>query len=108
MKLFKIHVPIYDFELWVSTHRSYTAGLRELRKKLPFNPVGEDDGFGGGFWGHGHHGGMWLSARSHVQHEVLHAVFHILRHKGVPLTEASEEAYTYLADWLTQEVLRGF
>ena len=107
--MFKIQVPIYDFELWVSTHPSFTKALSQLREKLPFAPVGEEnDGAEGSFWGHGHFGGMWLKSRKHVHHEVLHAVFHILRHKGIPLTEASEEAYAYLADWLNQEVLNGF
>lgn len=38
-------------------------------------------------------------------HEVMHCVFHILRVRGLPLCDESEEAYTYLAQHLYEEIL---
>lgn len=36
-------------------------------------------------------------------HEVMHAVNHILDNKGVTFSESSEEAYTYLAQYIYEE-----
>lgn len=41
-----------------------------------------------------------------IVHEVLHIVSRVLRERGVVLSEDSEEVYTYLAEWLCNEVSR--
>lgn len=40
-------------------------------------------------------------------HELSHATNEILRNAGMPLTEDSEEAYTYLLEHLTREALKA-
>lgn len=53
------------------------------------------------------------SAESRVvalAHECLHCAIDTLRHAGIPLTDASEEAYTYYHQWLLVQcllVMRG-
>ena len=41
-----------------------------------------------------------------LQHEILHAVFYILKQSGIKLSNKSEEAYTYLLENITQKVLK--
>ena len=38
-------------------------------------------------------------------HELSHATNFILREVGIPHTESTEEAYTYLLEYLTRETL---
>lgn len=45
----------------------------------------------------------WLSV---LIHEITHAVIDILRQVGVKLSEKSEEAYTYLMEYITHECLK--
>src|ERR1043165_4650777 len=40
-----------------------------------------------------------------LSHEILHCVIQIMRTVDIPLTESSEEAYTYLQGYLTQKIL---
>lgn len=42
---------------------------------------------------------------SYIVHELLHYVAIMLRERGFELTQASEEAYTYLLEYLTLKVL---
>lgn len=39
-----------------------------------------------------------------LQHEILHATIEIMRTVGMPLSETSEEAYTYLQGYITKKV----
>lgn len=40
-----------------------------------------------------------------LAHEALHAAAYVLREKGVgPLTTETEEAYTYLQDWIVTKI----
>lgn len=41
-----------------------------------------------------------------VSHECLHATCYIMDYVGIPLTEHSEEAYTYLLSYLVDEVYK--
>lgn len=41
-----------------------------------------------------------------LSHECLHATFDILRQVGVKLTEKSEEAYTYLQEYIFYKALK--
>jgi hypothetical protein len=38
----------------------------------------------------------------YVQHEILHCIIEIFRRIGIKLTKASEEAYTYAVQYLTE------
>lgn len=40
-----------------------------------------------------------------LTHEIIHVSHYLLREKRIPLTEETEEVYTYLADYLLLEVL---
>jgi hypothetical protein len=41
-----------------------------------------------------------------LTHEAFHLVGHALRNAGIPLTEDTEEAYTYYLQWITRHCLR--
>lgn len=43
-------------------------------------------------------------ASCHVLHEVLHVTFYVLRDRGLELTDASDEAFTYYAEMLFNQV----
>ena len=42
-----------------------------------------------------------------ITHEALHATIRILEVKGIRMSEDSEEAYTYLQQYLVKEILKG-
>jgi hypothetical protein len=65
------------------------AGVRSV----PYGPVVV-------IWLHPQRAGIAILA-----HELLHAVSWVLNAKGLPLTDASEEAYTYYLEWLMRESL---
>ncbi len=41
-----------------------------------------------------------------LAHEIMHATFAILRRSGMKFSQKSEEAYTYLAEWITEKIYR--
>lgn len=41
-----------------------------------------------------------------IQHEILHYVIEVMRRVGMPLSEESEEAYTYLQGYITKKFFR--
>lgn len=50
---------------------------------------------------------FWFASTSDtavIAHEALHAVYWILKRKGLTLDEPSEEAYTYYLEWLVREI----
>jgi hypothetical protein len=51
---------------------------------------------------------LWTKGKTPqlVAHEVFHAVSYILRRKGLPLSDDTEEAYAYLIQFLTTEILK--
>lgn len=52
-------------------------------------------------------GTLWsCDSSSTLMHECLHATFWTMREVGVPLTEASEEAYTYYQEFLYDALTR--
>src|SRR5687767_8720618 len=40
-----------------------------------------------------------------LQHEILHYVCEVMRRIGIPLSETSEEAYTYLQGYITKKIM---
>lgn len=48
----------------------------------------------------------WVETTGTVVHEAIHLVHYILRRARLPLTEESEEAYTYLTESIVEETLR--
>ena len=43
---------------------------------------------------------------SSIVHEVFHAVHNICQRKGLWLTDASEETYAYMIQWILMEIIR--
>lgn len=39
-----------------------------------------------------------------LQHEIFHAVYHILKRIGINLCDDSDEAFSYLTEYITREV----
>lgn len=51
---------------------------------------------------------IWLKPSADVPtmaHEALHATWYLLKDKGLRLSEDSEEAYTYMLEWLLREIM---
>ena len=42
-----------------------------------------------------------------LSHEVLHSVFHIMKNVSIEYTDKSEEAFTYLMEHITKEIVHG-
>jgi hypothetical protein len=52
-------------------------------------------------------GVIWLcetATHAHLAHEVFHAVHFFLQNRGLSLTDASEEAYAYLIQWMFEKI----
>lgn len=47
----------------------------------------------------------WIDTTKIVVHECFHLTSYIMRRVGMPLTEESEEAYTYLQEELVRKIL---
>ncbi len=50
--------------------------------------------------------GFFRTAIGTLVHELTHVTHYLLRHRRIPLTEDTEEAHTYLVQYLTTEALR--
>lgn len=55
---------------------------------------------------------LWLesyddtdTSRGHLAHEIMHLVFYITNYSGLSLSNDSEEAYGYLCEHLTRQIL---
>lgn len=54
-------------------------------------------------------GGIWLHEKARygtISHETLHATCHLFRYIGLPLTEDTEEAYTYMQQWMMNTIVK--
>lgn len=51
------------------------------------------------------HKGKWIDELAALSHEALHHVCHAFRSARLPLTEDSEEAYTYYLGWIVTQCL---
>ena len=51
---------------------------------------------------------IWVKTKrvSFIAHEVFHAVSYVLRHKGVPLSDNTDEVYAYLTEFLVREIIK--
>lgn len=45
-------------------------------------------------------GVIWINEWKHLSHEIFHAAHWLLQSRGLWLTDASEEAYSYLIEYL--------
>lgn len=52
------------------------------------------------------HKESWVETAGLVSHECLHLTHYILKRAGLTLSEESEEAYTYLQEYLLKEILK--
>lgn len=115
---FIVSVDIYPFDIWfffgdveISFEKLKEYLTKKELKKFK-NFVSEQDGNGGGFY-------HTESKKSVIQlynipknnldicilnHEILHATFKILDNVGIYYSYSSEEAFTYLFDYLCNKV----
>lgn len=42
-----------------------------------------------------------------LTHEIFHAVFYILEHRGLKLTVDSQEAYAYLSGYIMEQIIKS-
>lgn len=110
-EIFILEDPIYNSGIMVQFGGDINDLLKEYAKKLKQDvPKKEDNWRGlGNFTAYEHHkgGALWIKNRkdhSTISHECLHATFHVMTRMGMPLVEASEEAWAYYLGWLVKEI----
>lgn len=109
---YKIQVNPYNCELYLVLTQDVYKAAKRIAKEVG-DDVGEDDGETVGFFLSGTIPGspyylilIFNPSLGDVVHEVQHATFEVLRGHGVKLSLDSEEAFTYLMDYLFAEVLK--
>lgn len=117
---FKMYCELYDFTLYVCIGKPDAAMRTYLKpiEKYGYNHdvyVCNESGFTGSFetFLRGTTGLLWVGraitdpeAHGILAHEIMHATFAILRRSGMKFSQKSEEAYTYLAEWITEKIYR--
>ncbi len=119
---FLVRTDIYPVWIYVSVNQSDAAFRRWLKKEGVPAP-GIDylihKGFGTAGEAHSLTGGVFVirlavgpstdTARVHgiIAHEALHTTMSIMRYIGCRMSERSEEAYTYLLQFIVEEAIRG-
>jgi len=53
-----------------------------------------------------HHHDGWISTTKTVSHESNHLAQYVLRNAGIQLIQETEEAYTYLQEYILAEILK--
>lgn len=109
LKVNGIYDPIYRQNYWYICTKDHKECVDWLNKKFGTNDTPKDmiDGHMSVFQNpKGTIQVIWTNKKSPdlVAHEVMHAVSYSLRHKGLPLTEDTEEAYCYLFQFLMNEI----
>lgn len=114
-----INVPIYREQLIVSLHQDDKEFLKTIKQYFKLDPDDEEsflkDNYGAKCFYHAHHSLGIIRVKQKVDfnlfcgfvaHEVAHFVFMCLSAKGMSLSEDSEEAYTYLIEYITAEIFK--
>mgnify|MGYP001611911806 CR=1 FL=1 len=105
---------IYDFTyrqnyyfIFAKTHKEY----RDIcKRQLKNNIQPKENETGGGFnvFTHGKDKTkvcyIWAFLKRNIIHECMHAISYVLRHRGIPLNDDTEEAYAYSLGFLTEEI----
>lgn len=110
MKTFKyIWVPIYQANVWWfrGPRKQYDKLVwKEFKREAPEKRITVNATVEEYLIGDQRVHVIWLkNHKVHVlAHECFHAAYHILRDRGVYLTDGSEEAFAYLMDFLIQEI----
>jgi hypothetical protein len=115
MKTKEFDVPLYPLKLYVVVGKVDGAKLRKQvkkRYKLDMPKIEKEvDPKNFGCCNRMEHViVLWFAslhgqyAQGMLSHECLHATIEIGRYVGLKQTASSEEAYTYLIDWMTQAI----
>jgi hypothetical protein len=121
-KFFVIDIPIYSFKLICSIGQSAEEFFEDVDKFTDLNIADKTDYLfdnelpnRGKFCGYGGINTMvlkintWPTKSKHyglIQHEIFHAVHYLLQDVGMNLNSGSVEAYTYLVQYLTDEIYK--
>jgi len=124
MKTKEIHIPIYGENIFIIYTEDGKKALSFIKRKLPKNTdLGNTEYILTGNFEKDKNNAMYTYTAdenvgfmvcgddsnnvynlSIISHECLHLTFKILNHRGVELCHESEEAYTYLHQFLFNEV----
>ena len=110
-EILHIYDPIYKqnyYYFCCKSHKDYQR-IARLKFKIEFKDKTNTDGAFNVF----EHGGIevcfiWTKGRKVelIAHEISHAVSYVLRQKGLPLSDDTEEAYAYLTQFLMNQIIR--
>jgi len=113
--MFEIFIPIYDVKLLVSINQSdkqFLANLKKTNYKCGKECLLEE---AAGYFIPFESGNILIRCKHKLNkpkqigiltHEVLHATIYILDRAGIKLTKHSDEAYTYLQEYIVTQILK--
>lgn len=50
---------------------------------------------------------IWAVDKKDIVHECFHAISYVLRNRGIPLNDDTEEAFAYAIGFLTEQIFEG-
>jgi hypothetical protein len=111
LKTFSFVNPIYDYRVFIRVGGTKDEAITWASKKFDCNFGSSKPSQACAFLPEDDSSHMiWfkdIPGGGVVSHESLHSAAHVLRHVGVgPLTDETEEAYTYLTGWTAREIGR--
>jgi hypothetical protein len=91
------------------THKEY---IDICKRELNCNIGIKEKETGGGFNVFEHHDKtevcyIWANAKRDLVHECFHAVSYVLRSRGIPLNDDTDEAFAYSLGFLVDEILKN-
>jgi hypothetical protein len=123
-KFFTVEIPLYNIDIAVSIGQDDATLLKEVGKRYKLTTEDMDKIFEP-FWKGTFLGRLTFikqagpcilrlryppnnpDRRGTLAHEVFHAVYRILRTRGMKLCFKSEESYTYLTGHITREIYKN-
>lgn len=107
-KKYKIKVDIYESDIWLVLTDNVVQTYDKLAKKYNWEINAEDEDYQGCFMPNSTNEYFMIlpfnADLKLISHEVLHGTFAILEDHGVTLGPDSEEAFTYLHDYIIGKV----
>ena len=100
--------PPEDVVKYIETKLKYKLDAEEKKMFVVFKGLGKSIQLKNGA------GVLWIkkfdgSVYWHwvLNHEIFHIVYQTIKHVGIKLSDSSEEAFTYLMEYLTKQILKN-
>ena len=118
-KMFVINAAVYPFDTVVAIGQIEADIVKYIESELKYELDNEEKTYFVKFAGKGKTlqlkngtGVLWVKrfndgpfSHGVLSHEIFHVAYQILCSVGIKLTDSSEEAFSYLIQYLTQEIL---